>query len=171
MGKPMPEDHPKIQIRMAKAAQVEAIAAVLYEAFAEYESLYTAEAFAATTPTSAQLKNRLSKGATWIALLNEKIVGTVSVVPENEALYIRSMAILPEARGQRIGERLLQEIEDHAVFHNYRKLFLNTTPFLDRAIQLYEKFGFIRRGADDLFGTPLLTLEKSLASELSSKSC
>lgn len=35
----MPENNPKIQIRMAKAADVESLAAVLYESFAEYESL------------------------------------------------------------------------------------------------------------------------------------
>ncbi|MBA4182910.1 MAG: hypothetical protein H0X49_02725, partial [Acidobacteria bacterium] len=51
-----------------------------------------------------------------------------------------------------------------AVACNYQKLSLNTTPFLKRAIRLYKKFGFVRRGAGDLFGTPLLTMEKSLKS-------
>jgi ribosomal protein S18 acetylase RimI-like enzyme len=159
----MRDNTPKIQIRVAKAADVDSIAAVLYESFAEYESLYTGEAFAATTPTSAQLNKRLCMGPIWVALLNGKIVGTVSAAPENDALYIRSMAILPEARGNRIGERLLKEIEDYAVFHNCQRLYLTTTPFLERAIRLYEKFGFICRGSDDLFGTPLLRMEKSLA--------
>ncbi|MBA3786754.1 MAG: GNAT family N-acetyltransferase [Acidobacteria bacterium] len=96
-----------MEIRTAQPDDARAIASVLAESFAEYESLYTAEAFAATTPNEAVIKNRFDEGEMWIAVLGEKIVGTVSVVPENESLYIRSMAILPAARGAGIGERLL----------------------------------------------------------------
>jgi ribosomal protein S18 acetylase RimI-like enzyme len=44
----------------------------------------------------------------------------------------------------------------------FRRLFLSTTPFLDRAISLYERFGFQRNeeGLRELFGTPLFTMEK-----------
>lgn len=72
------------------------------------------------------------------------------------------MAILPEARGHRLGERLLSEIEHYALAQRFRRLTLSTTPFLDRAIRLYEKFGFARYGSDDLFGTPLLTMAKEI---------
>jgi GNAT superfamily N-acetyltransferase len=131
--------------------------------FAEYEALYTAEGFAATTPNSDVIETRLAEGATWIAVFEEKIVGTVSVIPEGESLYIRSMAILPEARGAGIGEQLLTEIENFAVAGGYRRLLLSTTPFLYRAIRLYGKFGFVRSGVADLYGTPLLTMSKNLS--------
>ena len=72
------------------------------------------------------------------------------------------MAILPAARGNRIGEKLLEEIENFAIVNNFRRLSLSTTPFLCRAIRLYEKFGFERKGVDDLFGTPLIKMEKEL---------
>ena len=44
-------------------------------------------------------------------------------------------------------------------------MFLSTTPFLESAIRLYEKFGFQRTsdGPLDLFGTPLFTMQKSLS--------
>src|SRR5260370_227302 len=43
-------------------------------------------------------------------------------------------------------------------------MYLSTTPFLDRAIRLYERFGFQRsdEGPLDLFGTPLFTMTKRL---------
>lgn len=151
-------------LRIATPKDAEKIAAVLTESFAEHESSYTARAYAATVPTVDEIKRRFGEGEVWVALSGDEFVGTVSIVDKNKALYIRSMAILPEARGNRIGERLLKEIEDYAVARNYRKLFLNTTPFLKRAIRLYEKFGFVLCGTDDLFGTPLLTMEKSLES-------
>ncbi len=42
-------------------------------------------------------------------------------------------------------------------------MFLSTTPFLHSAIRLYERFGYRRTddGMNDLFGTPLFTMEKS----------
>lgn len=72
------------------------------------------------------------------------------------------MAILPEARGHRLGEHLLSEIEHYALAHGFQKLTLSTTPFLDRAIRLYDKFGFTPYGSDDLFGTPLITMAKEI---------
>jgi ribosomal protein S18 acetylase RimI-like enzyme len=72
------------------------------------------------------------------------------------------MGVHPKARGRKIGEKLLEYIEDFARKNDYKRLTLSTTPFLDRAIRLYEKFGFVREGTSNLFGTPLLTMKKNL---------
>jgi ribosomal protein S18 acetylase RimI-like enzyme len=170
----------EFEIRTATQEDAAAIAAVLAAAFVEYEPLYTTEGYAATTPGEAVIKNRFTEGKTWIAEVAGRVVGTVSVVPQAESstqreplthrksvaqpesLYIRSMAILPEARGHRLGEHLLSEIEHYAFAQGFRRLTLSTTPFLDRAIRLYEKFGFTRCGSDDLFGTPLITMAKEI---------
>jgi len=142
------------------------IASLLHDAFAEYEPLYTPEAFAATTPTSDQIEGRFTGGPVWVALYDDSIVGTVSAVPKGEGLYVRSMAVLPAARGHRIGELLLTHVEDFASAQGYKRMFLSTTPFLDRAIRLYEKWGFRRtdEAPHDLFGTPLFTMVKTLPS-------
>jgi ribosomal protein S18 acetylase RimI-like enzyme len=74
------------------------------------------------------------------------------------------MAVLPRARGKKIGWSLLKAVEHFARRQNCRRMFLSTTPFLHRAIRLYERFGF-RRGAEgphELFGTPLFTMVKRL---------
>jgi len=149
-----------LEIKTAHPEDAQIIASLLAESFAEYEPLYTAAAFSATTPNEAVIKNRFGEGEMWIDVLGKKIVGTVSVVPKNKSLYIRSMAILPEARGHRIGERLLTEIENYAVADGFGRLILSTTPFLYRAIRLYKKFGFERFGSSDLCGTPLIEMEK-----------
>jgi len=152
----------EVEIRTASVNDVAAIAAVLAASFLEYKSLYTEKAYAATTPSEEVIKNRFAEGKVWVAAVEETIVGTVSVVPQNESLYIRSMAVLPEARGHRIGEQLLSEVERYAVVQGFRQLTLSTTPFLNRAIQLYEKFGFVPSDVGNLYGTPLITMEKEL---------
>lgn len=142
------------------------ISSLLYESFLEYKSSYTEKGFTATTPPSDQILDRLKEGPTWVALQEETIVGTVSAVSKEDSLYIRGMAILPSARGQRIGERLLKQIEDYASEHAFRILLLSTTPFLSRAIRLYEHYGFKRsdEGPNHLFGTPLFSMRKVIGS-------
>lgn len=157
-------------IRLATPEDATAIAMVLREAFAEYEALYTPEALTATTPPADLIRQRLAEGPTWVALRqNAAIVGTVSAVLKDEGVYMRSMAILPTQRGLGLGRLLLQEVEVFARQHNAARLFLSTTPFLARAIRLYEQFGFQRSddGPHDLFGTPLFTMVKTLTTMLS----
>lgn len=153
-----------IQVRRALIGEASAIADVLHQAFVEYEPLYTHEAFSATTPTAEQLHQRWGEGPVWVAVQQDNIIGTVSAVPKGEALYIRSMALLPSARGYGVGRVLLQQVEQFAAGHGCRIMFLCTTSFLTSAIRLYEQLGFRRRpeGPPDLFGTPLFTMVKTL---------
>ncbi len=128
----------------------------MHESFVEYRL--------ATTPNADQLAIRLYEGPIWLATLEGEMVGTVAAVPRDHDLYIRGMAVLPCARGHRIGELLLKQIEEFARAQNKTRLVLSTTPFLFRAIRLYERAGFQRNddGPHDLFGTPLFTMVKTL---------
>jgi GNAT superfamily N-acetyltransferase len=158
------EEHPPPLIRLAAIDEASVIAGVLREAFSEYEALYTPAAFSATTPTGEQIQQRWSEGPVWIALQDGRAVGTVAALPKGEALYIRSMGILPEGRGRGLGRLLLEQVEDYARRQSFKRMILSTTPFLLRAIRLYERFGFVRNGEGphELFGTPLFTMEKDL---------
>ena len=158
---------PNITIRFATTNDAEAIASLLVESFVEYESRYTPEGFAATAITGEQIIARLSEGPVWVAMRKEEIVGAVSVVAKAESLYIRGMAVLPAARWRGMGALLLTHVEEFARTEGFSRLFLSTTPFLDRAIRLYERFGFRRtsEGPHELFGTPLFTMEKPSVAE------
>jgi ribosomal protein S18 acetylase RimI-like enzyme len=158
------QNNPKLIIRAASLDDSPSIALVLYESFIEYKTSYTPEAFAATAVTSDQVQIRMSQGPIWVALYDEEVVGAVSVVPDDDALYIRGMAVIPNVRGRQIGESLLKQVERYAVAQDCRRLVLSTTPFLGSAIRLYDRLGF-RRVSDEthhLFGTPLFTMEKIL---------
>lgn len=158
----MSTDENKIEIRLSESSEAEHVAAVLRESFAEYEALYTPQGFAATTPAVEQVLSRFKEGPVWVAVVGGQIVGTVSAVPHPDHLYIRGMAVLPIARGRRAGDLLLEEVERFAALSNRSCLVLNTTPFLISAIRLYQRHGFRRtgEGVQDLFGTPLFTMQK-----------
>ena len=154
-----------VQLRRARAGDEISISNVLREAFLEYLPQYTPAGFAATTPSPSEVLRRMEEGPVWLAMIEPDIVGTVSAVLRGKhGLYIRGMAVLPQARGQQIGNLLFELIEEFAKEHGCTKLVLSTTPFLDRAIRLYESLGFARtgEGPHDLHGTPLLTMEKAV---------
>jgi GNAT superfamily N-acetyltransferase len=157
----------QVKIRSATVDEAPVISAVLLEAFIEYKPLYTAAAFAATTPTAEQIRNRWDEGPVWVALSAGQIVGTIAAVSRDEALYVRSMAIQTTARGSGLGRSLLERVEDFAVRQAHKRMYLSTTPFLYRAIRLYEQFGFVKtvEGPDELYGTTIFTMEKYITSE------
>jgi GNAT superfamily N-acetyltransferase len=154
-----------IEIRLAGSGDAAAIAALLAQAFAEYEPLYTPDGYAATAITRERVISRIEEGPVWVAFSDQRILGTVSVVARGESLYVRGMAVSPKARGRLIGRLLMTHIEQFAQFRAIPRLYLSSTPFLGRAIRLYERSGFQRTtdGPTDLFGTPLFTMEKVLS--------
>jgi len=166
MNRPKPPSN--VLIRSAVMDEAAVIASVLYQAFVEFEPLYTPAAFAATTPTSDQIQKRWSEGPVWVVAEGSQLVGTVSAVPKVEGLYIRSMTVLPSHRGRGIGHILLQAGEHLANTQGVRRMFLSTTPFLTGAIRLYEQFGFQQSndGPHELFGTPLFSMVKPLESQI-----
>lgn len=151
-------------IRRANAVDAEPIAFLLRDSFREVERFYTRDGYAATTPDASVVRERLKEGPTWVAEEAGFPVGTVSAVLRDLDLYIRSMAVVPNARGHNLGHFLFAEALNLAVERKARRIYLSTTPFLYSAIRLYESLGFRRTGEppDDLFGTPLFTMAKQL---------
>ena len=153
-----------VRVKTATQTAADDIARILTEAFREFEPLYTAAAFAATTPTGEVVARRFSEGPIWIAFDENRPVGTVAAVRRADGVYVRSMAVLPGARGKGIGRLLLHAVESFAKESTAPRLYLSTTPFLADAIRLYEASGFCRTDEPphDLRGTALFTMEKRL---------
>jgi GNAT superfamily N-acetyltransferase len=149
-------------IRLAGREDAAAISGVLYESFVEFRALYTDGGFAATALGAEQILVRMREGPVWVALRDGAVLGTVAAVARDTSAYIRGMAVLPAARGLGVGSALLRAVETWACEQGCGRMFLSTTPFLDSAIRLYERFGFRRvvEEPQDLLGTPLFTMEK-----------
>ncbi len=161
-----------VKIRLAVPPDATAISRVLFESFLTFRDDYTPEAFDVVTPAPDAILTRFDEGPMWVASVNENIVGTASVVPEPEWLYIRSVGVVPQARGLGIASKLMVAIEEYAVAEGFDKLLLYTTYFSTGAIGLYEKLGFVRgrdTTADEWFGTPGLAMEKELSRGFSLK--
>ena len=152
-------------IRLAIPDDAQAISTVLERAFAEVRDLYTSSAFRATVIPPHEVVERMQAGPVWVIEEGENVVGTVAAVGRDQSLYIRGMAIVPEARGKKMGARLLETVEKYAQQNAYRAIGLSTTPYLKRAIYLYEKMGFriINEGPFEFHGAPLFQMRKMLS--------
>ena len=149
-------------IRIAIHADSRVISEILLEAFLPFQHLYTEKAFAATTVSPDEVRNRMREGIVWVAIKNNRVVGTVAVKQKTRGLYIRGMVVLPEARGMKVGRRLLDHVEQYAMENKINRIFLSTTPYLVAAIHLYESFGFTQCSEvdDSFYGTPWFEMEK-----------
>ncbi|MFL5741029.1 MAG: GNAT family N-acetyltransferase [Flavisolibacter sp.] len=152
-----------ILLREADLEEASVVSSILYHSFISFRAFYTSKAFDTTAASSESIVQRMKEGPVWVVELGHRLVGTLGAVEEEGGLYLRGMAVLPEARGRKIGRLLLELAENFARERNYKKLSLTTTIFLKEAISLYSSFGFTWTNATrDLFGTELLCMEKIL---------
>ncbi|MCK5348790.1 MAG: MarR family transcriptional regulator [Desulfobacula sp.] len=79
----------------------------------------------------------------WIAENRLERVGSVAIVNNGEGVaQLRWLLIEAFARGNGIGEKLVDIAVNFSREKQYKKIILMTTDFLSAAKQLYEKFGF-----------------------------
>jgi GNAT superfamily N-acetyltransferase len=149
-------------IQIATINQAPAIESLMQVSFEEIKDVYTPDAYKATVIKQDEIIRRMSEGPLWIASVDKLIVGTVAAFLTENSLYIRGMAVNPQSRGQRIGEKLLMAAENFAVSKNINRLFLGTTSFLSSAIRLYDRKGFKQYDIIDFYGMDLFMMEKFL---------
>ncbi|WP_420574045.1 bifunctional helix-turn-helix transcriptional regulator/GNAT family N-acetyltransferase [Kordia sp.] len=82
-------------------------------------------------------------GYIFFAKIEENIVGTVALMKMDDTVFeLGKMAVSPEYRGKKIGQKLLQHCIDFAKSNNFEKLILYSNRKLENAIYIYEKYGF-----------------------------
>lgn len=101
--------------------------------------------------TGEEIENRIGKdGKCYIALENEKIVGTLSVrIVVRNTWYAKGQVpdymlagVLPEYQGRHINSRLAEKVFDFAREKGYPLIELDTAENNVRAIKAYKRQGF-----------------------------
>ena len=83
-------------------------------------------------------------GHIFFAVENDIVLGTVALMKRGDNSFeLTKMAVLPNQRGKRIGQQLMQYCIDFAKAHCFKKLFLYSNTKLENAIYIYRKYGFI----------------------------
>ena len=151
-------------IRRATVADSDGILKCLSSAFEPFKSSYTPGAYADTVLDETTFANRSREMAVFVAIYESEIVGTIACAPvSNEEGHLRGMAVLPTWQGRGVAQRLLNEAESSLRLLNCKRITLDTTAPLKRAVQFYERNGFHPTGrVTDFYGMPLFGYEKSI---------
>jgi len=82
-------------------------------------------------------------GYIFFLLENTKVIGTVALMKKKEKVYeLTKMAIIPEKRGNKMGQYLMEYCIDFAKNKQLKKLVLYSNTILENAIHIYIKKGF-----------------------------
>jgi RimJ/RimL family protein N-acetyltransferase len=132
-----------VLVRYATLEDAAAFAAVVAEVAEENRWIATeppvdVDAFA------ARVRSMLVEGSTFLVLDDGgRIVGTLGLNPTHaDGVVALGMSLLAEVRGRGWGPALLQAAIDHARGVQIHKIELEVWPDNERAIALYERFGF-----------------------------
>ena len=136
--RPTPPDHPQVQ---ALIAELDAYLASLYDP----EDVYILDLEGLKLPSVTFL------GA-WDS---DTLVGcgAVRLMPAEAGTdgqpygEIKRMMVSPARRGQRIGQQVLDALERHLRDSGIDRALLETGPPQVEALRLYERSGYVRRGA------------------------
>ena len=80
------------------------------------------------------------------AYIEEEIVGTIVIhAPGSFSAYLKNITVKPEWRGQKLGEKMMEFIENE-VFSTYKNLFLCVSSFNKDAQRFYRKMGYEKIG-------------------------
>lgn len=84
-------------------------------------------------------------GYIFFAKHNDDIVGTVAlmVMKLDNTFELTKMAVSPEFRGQKIGQKMMKKCIDFAKEMNFNSLIIYSSRKLENAIYIYKKYGFI----------------------------
>jgi N-acetylglutamate synthase-like GNAT family acetyltransferase len=154
-----------VTIRRAKEADAGGVLRCLQDAFEPYRSQYVAAGFTDTTLTPETLRQRMQQMTVLVARTAEgECIGTVAWSASGVEGHIRGMAVRPQWQGAGVAADLLAAAENDLRRHGCRRITLDTTAPLERAIAFYVRHGFQPSGkVGDFFGMPLYEYAKILA--------
>ncbi len=99
-----------------------------------------------------------------VAVDEAEIVGYAGLCDYPDEAFVQTVAVAKTAQGGGLGARLLQTLLDEAERRGQRRVLLEVRADNDRAIALYERFGFrrtgIRRGYYQPSGTDAVVMTR-----------
>ncbi|MEX2556498.1 MAG: GNAT family N-acetyltransferase [Actinomycetota bacterium] len=168
---PLPPD---VVIRDARPDELDAVADVIAQAYAEYgpsedSSVETHDAFRGYRKDIVDVRGRAERGA--VAIVAERggrVIGTVTYYPPGvdksasgwpeEIGAIRLLGVLPPERGNAIGRALTEESIRRTRDAGAPAMGLHTTSLMAQAREMYERMGFVRTPENDFRESPELLI-------------
>ena len=151
-----PGTRPAIDLDLRDACEddLDGLSRLLAEVYGEFQSLFPGDLWESYLGEIVDVRSRLGGSELIVAELAGRVVGTVGFYPEagrselerwpSGWASIRTLAVVPEARGRGVGEALASVCIRRARKGGAVAVGLHTNPFMTAANRLYERLGFRR---------------------------
>lgn len=136
------EQKQQVRIRIGTLADIGYIADIhsrIYQREVVYNAVFHRYVFKALS----EYVHDITQGTTWIAEVNGRRVGTISLVKAPDRQYqVRWFAVDPQYQGLGVGKKLVQTLMDYAHEQGLETMYLWTVDELVAARHLYGQQGF-----------------------------
>lgn len=139
---------------------------VIHQAFKRYET--DPQPSSALNETEYTIQNELNQGTEIFGVYeNNKLIGIVKCVLNNESIYFSRLSVLPQNQGKGVATSLIKHLEDYAIQNNVFASKCKVRKSEKNNIALYSKLGYdivkdemiVNKNGD---GIPTLTMLKNL---------
>lgn len=139
----------KVVIRPARDDELNIIASLTVDAYAEYAAAMSPDAWSVFAHDIANVRARVGEGQLLVAERDGWLVGSVTLFrnwrgAQEDSAGVRLLAVPPEHRGSGIGRALMEHCIVIARGDGKRRVVLTVTQEMEIARDLTERMGFVR---------------------------
>ncbi|MFK5890435.1 MAG: GNAT family N-acetyltransferase [Flavobacteriaceae bacterium] len=139
----------KIEIRPIQKKDNLRLAQIIRQVLTEHKANLEGTAFTDVETDCLYETYKTKKGAYFVALIDDEIVGGSGIALLNKdfpkTCELQKMYLLPEARGLKIGDKLIESCFNFAQKQGFKNCYLETFATMKRAHDFYLKKGFVFR--------------------------
>jgi mycothiol synthase len=143
---PSPPDGP-LQLRLASAADLPAVAAIRAAAF---------ESPAAQTLEETRFAFDEADSRLYLAEAAGEAVGTIGAIVDDEGVYLRALGVPPELQGRGYGRAILSGTVALMLAEGHTHLALDVATENRNALSLYQSCGFVETNRYDYYAVDLV---------------
>lgn len=133
-------------IRSIEPADNKPLAIIIRDTLAEFGANRPGTVYFDPTTDALFELFREKRSAYFVAQIDDQLVGGVGIFPTEglpaDTCELVKMYLVPSARGTGLGKKLIEKSLDFARETGYKKVYLESMPELQKALKVYEKFGF-----------------------------
>jgi len=136
----------QVLLRKVEKTDNETLANLIRQVFLEFDAPHEGTVF--SDPTTDSLFELFEKrnSVLWLAVVDNQIAGCCGIYPSDGlpqgCCELVKFYLSKEFRGQGIGKALLNKSIETAIKTGYNRVYLESLPQFDKALKLYENFGF-----------------------------
>ncbi len=138
-----------VVIRPARDDELDDVAAVIVDAYAEYAARMSPDAWSTFASEIANVRGRMTEAELLVAERDGDLVGAVTLFTgwrgaQEGTAGVRLLSVLPDQRGGGVGRALMEHCIRRARETGKRRVVLTTTQEMGTARDLTESVGFVR---------------------------